>query len=45
MITASALTVVLLYLVGLRQADKRSQRVSREVKFLKEITICSLIDF
>lgn len=44
MATASVLSVVLFYLVGLRQADRRQNKVSREVQQYKEVTVCSLFD-
>jgi len=44
MATAGFLSIVLVYLVGLRQADKRGQKVSREIQWLKGNQVCCPFD-
>lgn len=44
MITASILTTTLIYLIGLRAADKRQNKVVKEIQQYREITVCSLFD-
>ena len=44
MTTASILTITLLYLVGLRQADKRQNKVSKDIEWLRQDVGCYLID-
>lgn len=43
MATATLLTISLIYLLGLRQADKRGEKVSKEIKWLQQDVGCYLI--
>jgi len=44
MFTASILSAILVYLIGLKADESRANKVNRKIEQYKEITVCSVID-